>query len=285
MAALEGAAVAWGILLGVCCAVTGVAAWFFRRAYRRCVDAPAGPRPEGAELGVYEVAFLSDRGRGVALTAMASMLLGGRLSVRGGVLRISDPVPRDEVEAAVIRVVGLRPRRRMWRRMDRLARRPAIDAVGDRLAEQGLVEGGPSRRRAFDAADGGLWVAHWVSGLLGVAAVAVALAQDGPVWVVLAVVVAVMVAGARAHRHESVGSGWVTKAGRAALAAHEARLPEGVWAPAGNDGLRGKDAVDLGRAARGWTYPRLGPLKDATKWPDTGPSDLGFDDSPGLGGL
>ncbi|QTD99009.1 TIGR04222 domain-containing membrane protein [Streptomyces cyanogenus] len=276
---------AWGILLGVCCAVTVVAAWLFRRAYRRCVGAPVGARPAGAELGLYEVAFLSGRGRYVALTAMASMVLGGRLSVRDAVVTVTDPVPRDAVEVAVIGVIGLRPRGRVWRRMDRLVRRPGIEAVGDRLAEWGLVDGGPSRVRAFDAADWWLWGAHWVSGALGVAAVAVAAAQGGPVWVVLGVVVVVMVAGGFAHRHESVGGGWVTEAGRAALAEHAVRFPEGVWAPAGNDGLRGTDAVDLGKAARGSMYPRLDALREATKWPDSGSFDPGYDDPPGLGGL
>ncbi|MEU6594103.1 TIGR04222 domain-containing membrane protein [Streptomyces sp. NPDC046881] len=262
-----------------------MAAWFFRRAYRRCAGAPVGAGPEGGELGLYEVAFLSGGEEDVALTAMASMLLGGRLSVRGTVVAITDPVPRDAVEAAVVGVLGVRPRGRVWRRMDRLARCPAVDAVGDRLAERGLVDGGPSRRRAFGVADGWLWVAHWVSGALGVAAVAVASAQDGPVWVVVAVVVLVMVAGGLAHRHGGVGSGWVTAAGRAALAAHAVRWPDGVWAPAGNDGLRGRDALDLGRAARGWWCPRLGPLWEATRWPDSGSSGPGWDDPPGLGGL
>ncbi|WP_079000024.1 TIGR04222 domain-containing membrane protein [Streptomyces sp. NRRL WC-3723] len=276
---------AWGILLGLCCVVTGVAGWFFRRAYRRCAEAPVGAWPEGVELGPYEVAFLSGRGAYVARTAMASMLLGGRLSVRGQVVTITDPVPRDAVEAAVIGVMGVRPRRRVWRRMDRLVRRPAIDAIGDRLAEWGLVDGSPSRVRAFGAADFLLWVAHWVSGLLGVAAVAVAAARGGPVWVVSAVVVVVMVAGARAHRHEGVGSGWLSEAGRAALAAHEARWPGGVWAPEGNDGLRGEAAVRLGKAARGGMYDELGRLEDATKWASSGSVDPGYDDPPGRGGL
>ncbi|MET8767878.1 TIGR04222 domain-containing membrane protein [Streptomyces sp. NPDC004658] len=280
-----GGVVAWGILLGLCCAVTGCAAWFFRRAYRRFADAPVGARPEGVEPGLYEVAFLAGGSEYVALTAMASMLLGGRLSVRDQVVTITDPVPRDAVEAAVIGVIGVRPRRRVWRRMDRLVRSPAIEAVGDRLAGWGLVDGSPSRGRVCDAACWWLWAARWVSGLLGVAAVAVAAAGDGPVWVVVAVVVVVMAFGAGAHRHEGVWSGRVSPAGRAALAAHEARLPSGVWAPAGNDGLRGEAAVRLGKAARGWMYDELGRLRDATRWPSSGSGDVGFEDPPGLGGL
>ncbi|MGA5037180.1 TIGR04222 domain-containing membrane protein [Streptomyces capoamus] len=272
----------WWVLLGVACgSAWGAGAWF-RWAYGR-LDVPvvAGRRER---LGLYDVAFLSGGGERVAETAMAVMLLEGRLSVQDMVVTVLDPVPRDAVEAAVVQVVGPGPRRRMWRRLSRLGRCPAIDAVGDRLAGLELVAS-PSRYRVYEAADAASLMARVVSAVLGLVAVGFALARHGPVLVVLGVTVAA-VGGGELFRW---GTDWLpkgaTQRGRAALAKYERRCRRGEWAPSADGGPgRGEgDTVVLCEVACWGLRERLPALWEAVRLPAYSGSPIG--DGPGLGGV
>ncbi|WP_336109543.1 TIGR04222 domain-containing membrane protein [Streptomyces sp. PTD9-10] len=119
----------------------------FRRRYRRIVNAPVTLRPPDEELTLYEVAYLGFRHRQVARTALAAMALSGRLEAKDEVLTITDPVPRDDIEAEVVKVMGLAPRRESWERMHRFDKSAVINAVGDRLAAQGLIDSPPCTAR------------------------------------------------------------------------------------------------------------------------------------------
>ncbi|MFF8772500.1 hypothetical protein [Kitasatospora sp. NPDC015120] len=117
---------------GVAAALTVIGGLRLRRARRAFLDAPVVPRAQEEELTVYEVAHLHGGARAPARTVPASMVLGGRVSVADGVLTVVDPRARDAVEAEVVRVFGRVPRRRAWRRMERLQRAPGVTAVGRR---------------------------------------------------------------------------------------------------------------------------------------------------------
>ncbi|HEY5834068.1 hypothetical protein [Streptomyces sp.] len=72
----------WIVVLAAAYLLTGTFAVRFRRAHRRLLDAPVTPRPPEEELTLYAVAFLSLYRRRVADTALAAMLLAGRLAAR-----------------------------------------------------------------------------------------------------------------------------------------------------------------------------------------------------------
>ncbi|MFE2111223.1 TIGR04222 domain-containing membrane protein [Kitasatospora sp. NPDC059463] len=271
----------WVVVLAVAATLTAFGAFRFRRARRAFFDALVVPRAQEEELTVYEVAYLHGGRRSLARTVLASMVLGGRVSVADGVLTVVDPVARDAVEAEVVRVFGRAPRRRAWRRMERLQRSPGLTAVGRRLGDQGLTAH-PSRLRALERADDQLAVIRMASFALGVTAVWMVAARGFPDPLVPGVATFLLVvAGWWAARDRLLRSGGTTQAGRAALAAHQERHQP--WCPRIHDPLGDQDAAFLGKATRGEFHGRLGALNKALSPPPQAP--LPFEDPPGLGGL
>lgn len=277
----------WWVLLVVAYGSTAACAVRYRRALRVFLDAPVVPRAPGEEFTLYEVAFLQLYEDRVARAAMAAMVLGGRLRARDKVLTVIDPVPRDAVEADVIKVIGLSPSRRTWRRMNRFQRSRAVLAIGDRLGDQGLVRH-PGRSRAAQRSHTWLVWAQVASVAMGLTAVGLAAAEGGRAFLVPLVATAVLLAvGWKAAAPPVSGHYWHcsrTDAGRAALEAHYA--DHEPWIPRTNDDLSAHDAELLATAVRrGGFTGRLGPLSGAVSWPEgphTGPP---VDDPPGLGGL
>lgn len=276
----------WIVLLVAAYALTAVCAVRFRRAHRAFLDAPVVPRPPEEEFTLHEVAFLHSQERRVVKVALASMVLGGRLKAADKVLTVTDPVPRDEVEAGLIKVIGLAPRRRTWRRMDRLHNIRAVAAVGDRLGDQGLVWH-PTRLRTAHRAHGLLIGALFLSGATGLAAVGLAAPGGRIVLIPIAATAVLLAAGVKAAApvdRDYRRSANTTEAGRAALTAHRTRHPR--WIPPTHDALSQEDALLLsGMLPQGNLYGKLGPLCDAITWPARPSGETPFDDPPGLGGL
>ncbi|MFF4381224.1 TIGR04222 domain-containing membrane protein [Kitasatospora sp. NPDC001547] len=272
----------WIVVLAAAFALTAIGAVRLRRAYRAYVDALVVPRAPEEELTVYEVAYLHRGAGSLAQTVLASMVLRRRVSAADGVLTVVDPVARDAVEAEVVRVFGRVPRRRAWRRMERLRRSAGVTAVGRRLGDQGLVDH-PGRRRAAELAADQLTVIRLASLGLGVASVWMVAARGFPSPLVPGVgtfllVVAGWWAATDVHRR----SGGTTEAGRAALAAHRERHQP--WRPRIHDPLGDEDAEILGKATRGEFHGRLRALDKAIS-PPPPPPPSPFEDPPGLGGL
>ncbi|MFC3345958.1 TIGR04222 domain-containing membrane protein [Streptomyces echinoruber] len=275
----RGKAMVWFGVLAVLCLLVGAAAVRFRRAYRRLVDAPVTPRPQHEELSLYEVAFLHGQGWRVVLTALSAMMLGGRLTAYGKEVTITDPVPRDEVEADVIKVIGLAPRRRVWDRMHRLGESASVDAVGDRLAGQGLV-GSPTRCRAADAAFTNLLVWLWCTVVFALVAAVFAALGDRAALIALAVAVPALAGGFLAQRHSEKWDPGVTEAGRRAMVPDRNRDGDRL-VPRTNDALSSYDVRCLERVVYdGVLTGSLDRLHDALIAPPET-----WDDPPGLGGL
>ncbi|MDN0197062.1 TIGR04222 domain-containing membrane protein [Streptomyces sp. S.PNR 29] len=270
----------WFVALAVLYLLTGVAAVRFRRAYRRFADAPVTRRPQHEELSLYEVAFLHGQGLRVAWTALAAMMLGGRLTANREVVTLTDPVPRDAVEADVIEVIGLAPRRQAWECLHPLSTSPSVDAIGDRLADQGLV-GSPTRCRAAASALGFLQGMLLCTVTFALVAGVLAAVGDREALIALAATVPMATGGFLAHRHPEKWDPGVTEAGRRASVPRRDRYGEPLVPPT-NDDLSSYELSLLREVVfKGVLTGRLSPLADATRPP---PSET-LDDPPGLGGL
>jgi len=211
------------------------------------------------------------------------MVLGGRLTAQDKVLTVVDPTPRDEIEAAAIRVIGLGPRRRAWRRMDRLGRSPAIAAVGAGLADQGLM-GHPARYRAVRRSHDWLFGVLTLSVVMGLTAIGLAVPQGLAVLIPIAATALVWKVGRMALNPGVPWHHWTTDAGDAALNAHDTRTRP--WTPPIHDELSAADAALLAEVARdGTMYGKLAPLAEAITWPASPYTGTPINDPPGLGGL
>ncbi|MFD5081970.1 TIGR04222 domain-containing membrane protein [Kitasatospora sp. NPDC058406] len=278
----------WRVLLVVAYGSTALCAVRYRRALRVFLDAPVRPRPPDDEFTLYEVAFLSLYEKRVAQVAIAAMILGGRMKVRDKVLTVTDPVPRDAVEADVLKVIGLSPSRRTWRRMGRFGRSRAILAIGNRLGDQGLVRHPGRSRAAARGHDRLVWI-QVPCIAVGLTAVGLAGAEGGRTFLIpLAATAVLLAAGWRAASPKVRGHYWfcsTTEEGRAALKAHYARHQP--WIPRTNDRLSPQDAELLAAGVQGGSFGgRLGPLSGALNWPDRPRSTATpVNDPPGLGGL
>lgn len=269
----------WFGVLAVLCLLVGAAAVRFRRAYRRLTDAPVTPRPQHEELSLNELAFLHGQGWRVALTVLAAMMLGGRLTAYGKEVTVTDPVPRDEVEADVIKVIGLAPRWGVWDRMHRLSESASVNAIGDRLAGQGLV-GSPTRCRAADAAFVNLCVWLWCTVAFTLVAAVFAALGDRAALIALAAAVFVLAGGFLAQRHFETWDPGVTEAGRRVMVPGRSRGGDRL-VPRTNDDLSLYHVRCLERVLYdGVLTGPVSRLHDALIAP---PETL--DDSPGLGGL
>ncbi|MFF7122508.1 TIGR04222 domain-containing membrane protein [Streptomyces sp. NPDC008240] len=254
----------------------------FRRRYRRIVNAPVTLRPPDEELTLYEVAYLGFRHRQVARTALAAMALSGRLEAKDEVLTITDPVPRDDIEAEVVKVMGLAPRRESWERMHRFDKSAVINAVGDRLAGQGLI-GSPTLHGAAERARGHLVGILNLAWILGAVATGLAVPEPGSCLVPIGATLLLLVVGMWRLNPEPYRSSSLTDAGPAALKDHEARHP--CWAPRSHDDLSDEDAVLLGIVARRGSFrDRLVPLDRAVDRPVSHRMTEDIREAPGLGG-
>ncbi|MEU6238620.1 TIGR04222 domain-containing membrane protein, partial [Kitasatospora sp. NPDC047058] len=103
------------------------------------------PPSSGAELSLYELAFLAGGEWRVAETALLRMVLANRLEMdRNGMLRVIRPRPRDEVEAVLLAAIG--PSGTAWFGRPRSAfgaSAPAAE-LEDALRRRGLLVGGAS---------------------------------------------------------------------------------------------------------------------------------------------
>lgn len=158
------------------------------------------------------MAFLHGQGQRVVLTVLSAMMLGGRLTVYGKQVTVTDPAPRDEVEVDV-KVIGLAPRWGVWDRVHRLSESASVDAVRDRLAGQGLV-GSPTRCRAADAALTNLRVWLWCAVAFALVAAVFAGLGDRAALIALAAAVPVPAGGFLVQRHCETWDPGVTEAGR-----------------------------------------------------------------------
>lgn len=103
---------------------------------------------ESTTADVYDTAFLAGGRYRVIDTALAVLLESGRIRARrSGELAVVDPSRRHEVEAAVLDAVGPDG----WRTAAMVRLRAGTDErvtrIGDRLVNDGLLCGRPSRRR------------------------------------------------------------------------------------------------------------------------------------------
>ncbi|MFH8369623.1 TIGR04222 domain-containing membrane protein [Streptomyces sp. NPDC018031] len=272
----------WIAMLAAGYGLTAVTAVWFRWAHRRLVRAPVVPRPAPVELTLHEVAFLSRGRRGAAETVLASMLLAGRLTVRDRVLTVLDPVPRDRVEADVIDAFGTAPCRKPWKRLDRLTGGRGITAVGDRLADLGLV-GRVTLHHRVARADEFLFSALALSCLTGVVSVYVAAGQGDNPLVPLAATAVLWGAGVLAMRPGGPWGAANTEAGKEVLAALDAGSRP--WPPVTRDDLSEAQALLLREVARdGRLRGELAPLSAALSRPASPTGTMPNNDPPGLGG-
>ncbi|RSS49255.1 hypothetical protein, partial [Streptomyces sp. WAC06614] len=235
-------AAAVGIFAALLSAVVVVRSWAAKeRAWDR-LAASAGPvRPPEAGLSLYELAFLAyPDGPGAVLgVALVRMHAEQRLTLRSqGVgfhrFEVADPVPRDEVEAALLKRLAeeagrlptaLGPHDRSGPPWDELHRRLVTDGL---LGERGLPDGVPA-----DAPEVLAWTAACVRVnrtrarvLAGLWAAGAATALLSGAWLLLAVHVAASPAlsflGRRPTRVQGLRT---TEAGEAAVRAARAAPP------------------------------------------------------------
>ncbi|WP_158845558.1 TIGR04222 domain-containing membrane protein [Streptomyces sp. NRRL WC-3742] len=232
-------AVAWAL---VC-----VTVWQLSRSLRRlrAVVEPAAART--AELGLYEVAFLAGQEERVVETAIAGMHENGRLVVSRTLVQttITDPKPRDEVEAAVIDAVGTSRSAKSGVLLQVAKKDERVRRIGARLRALGMYVD-PDRRTAVLRARGRLVNALIAVFFLGWVAIGweVVVRSEvlGPVVAFPVLLIAGCVAWSRL-RPDTEGA---TEAGRDYLRQLGKRND---WRPRNNAGLDGTDAALLGSVA------------------------------------
>lgn len=223
-------------------------------------------RPPGsagsAPLGLYEAAFLLGGRERVAETAMAGLLLAGRLSVTGryGITLAPGPRPRDPARAAVAAAYGSGSRGRDARQVrDAAARAESLRWVGSRLFDEALVERRilSGQYRSCVRAHGG---AQAVTAVLGLGWIVAAAVRDTEPATAAAVVVAVLAPGVLVARLTPRPPALqLTREGRRRLAELD---PDGAWVSATPVGrsLSAEEARTLAEVA----LQGLGALPPAT---------------------
>ncbi|MEU5189578.1 TIGR04222 domain-containing membrane protein [Streptomyces klenkii] len=131
----------WLIPFLVCAALVVASTWHLRGTFLSLKRASApGDLPARDELSLYDAAHLHGGAAHAAVTAFLAMRLEGRLILsRSGTATVTDPTPRNSVEAAIVDTAG--PARRMAvRDLAREVRTSeAVRAIGLRLVREGFV--------------------------------------------------------------------------------------------------------------------------------------------------
>ncbi|MFE5834618.1 TIGR04222 domain-containing membrane protein [Streptomyces sp. NPDC056508] len=170
----------------------------------------------------YEAAFLNGGPARVADSAFAALQADGRIAVGGpGVVAVVRPTARDLVERAVLQEHAAAPHGALHHLRLAVMRHPAVQEIGDGLAERGLLVDPATRRvtnRWCVAVGVAAFVLFPVSFFLTVADFAT---NDGfSVPFTFKVVPALFAMGAAAVVCGTASAGRVTPAGRRALAAY-----------------------------------------------------------------
>ncbi|MFE5735522.1 TIGR04222 domain-containing membrane protein [Streptomyces sp. NPDC056528] len=170
----------------------------------------------------YEAAFLQGGPARVVDSALTSLHADGRIAIGGpGIVAVVRPTARDLVERAVLQEHAAAPHGALHHLRLAVMRHPAVQEIGDGLAERGLLVD-PATRRAVNRWCATVGIAAFVlfpvSFLLTVADFAAR--EEFSVPFLFKVVPALFAMGATAVVCGSVSARRVTPAGRGALAAY-----------------------------------------------------------------
>lgn len=178
--------------------------------------------PGGPVHDQYEAAFLDGGPARVADSALAALHADGRIAIGGpGIVAVVRPTARDLVERAVLQEHAAAPHGALHHLRLAVMRHPAVQEIGDGLAERGLLVDPATRRvtKRWCAAVGvTAFVLFPVSFLVTIADFATA--EEFSVPFTFKVVPALLAMGVAAGVCGSASAGRVTPAGRRALAAY-----------------------------------------------------------------
>ncbi|MFF7725538.1 TIGR04222 domain-containing membrane protein [Streptomyces sp. NPDC008001] len=213
----------WTIPFLICAALVATSAWRLRRTFRSLQRASAPGDLRAQELSLYDAAYLSGGQTRAAVTALVAMRLDGRLIVsRSGTVTVTDPHPRNAVEAAIIDAAGP-TRQRPLRDLARSVRTSeAIRAIGARLDRAGLLHRpvGLHQYRELSASrafHGWMLVAALVVGVVTVPLTAKTTGSGG-VWSLLAFLLLLALGSAAVIRYRDPDTGRSRADGRKWLA-------------------------------------------------------------------
>ncbi|MEV6201007.1 TIGR04222 domain-containing membrane protein [Streptomyces sp. NPDC051771] len=142
---------------------------------RRVRVGPGGPLQD-----VYEAAFLGGGPGRVADTALAAMHLDGRIVIGGpGVVAVVHRIAHDPVERAVLDTHATAPSGSLRALRLGVMTHPAVQEIGDALADRGLVTP-PGPRRTLRRWCVGLVIGSFLLFPLGILVTVAEFALDGP---------------------------------------------------------------------------------------------------------
>ncbi|MFJ7124894.1 TIGR04222 domain-containing membrane protein [Streptomyces sp. NPDC098101] len=170
----------------------------------------------------YEAAFLNGGPARVVDSALAALQADGRIAVGGpGIVAVVRPTARDLVERAVLQEHAAAPHGALHHLRLAVMRHPAVQEIGDGLAERGLLVDPATRRtttRWCAVVAATAFLLFPVSVLLTI--VDFGTSEDFSVPFVIKVVPVLFVVGITALVCGAVAAGRITPAGRRAVAAY-----------------------------------------------------------------
>ncbi|MFJ5933557.1 TIGR04222 domain-containing membrane protein [Streptomyces sp. NPDC093071] len=170
----------------------------------------------------YEAAFLNGGPARVVDSALAALQSDGRIAVGGpGIVAVVRPTARDLVERAVLQEHAAAPHGALHHLRLAVMRHPAVQEIGDGLAERGLLVDPATRRTTTHwctAVAATAFLLFPVSVLLSIVDFGTSEEFSAPF--VFKVVPALFVVGITAVVCASVAAGRITPAGRRAVAAY-----------------------------------------------------------------
>ncbi|WP_424887253.1 TIGR04222 domain-containing membrane protein [Streptomyces sp. XH2] len=130
----------WTIPFLICTALVVAGTWHLRKTFLSLQRSSAPGGLPAQELSLYDAAYLHGGTAHAAVTAFLAMRLEGRLILsRSGTATVTDPAPRNGVEAAIVDAAGP-TRQRALRELARGVRTSeAIRAIGLRLTREGVM--------------------------------------------------------------------------------------------------------------------------------------------------
>ncbi|MFH9607057.1 TIGR04222 domain-containing membrane protein [Streptomyces sp. NPDC017448] len=222
----------------------------------------AGPSPVVHDL--YEAAFLNGGPGRVVDTALTALHTDGRVLIGGpGVITVQRPQANDPVERAVLHEVAVAPSGALHLLREAVMRHPAVQEIGDGLAQRGLLVPPAAIRtvRRWGLVQGvGCLIALPVSIVLTIAQYMASLYpyEDLPVPFVLKMLPAIVLGGISGRVVASASAKRITGAGRRAAQGFGAAHAQAT-APAQLVAVRGLRALpDPALYARLVTAARMG---------------------------